>query len=223
MTDWAAIFVSIAGVVVAVVVAYATIPPQHRNPLVITVSVLVIVGVGIGLYGLTSAGRSDTTRGTPPISTTESPDRMDPPSFVSPTETPVPGPPKPGTYVINRPIFADSTWTLTLESIEITTEIIKVNILYENIGNSNHPYSCTETPDSLSRIFLSMEPSKTIYATDSFCASNPSFDNDLLPGETRRSWASFPNILTSGTQPFAVRWYPNRFGRGVEGIALQPQ
>lgn len=233
MTDWAALFVSIAGVITAVGVALVTIPDKYRIPLILSVSAAIAVGIGVSLYGLVISERdsSSTTLGVPPAATsglpttrvpTELPNRTTPPDLdMLDTPPPAPGPPEPGIYAINKPFYSEGAMMLTLESIEVVADRIKVNVLYKNVGDSYVTLECTGM-EGLKRLFLDMEPSETVYAVDSTCAHDASAMR-LQTGETSHRWATFPNRLRSSAQPFSVRWYPDKFGSGVEGIVLRSE
>ncbi|MHA6781116.1 hypothetical protein ACVGOW_08985 [Pseudonocardia saturnea] len=124
-----------------------------------------------------------------------------------------------GIYPVGALIAASGS-TVTLESIEVGLNSIRANVVYKNVTGSFGTTTCRGFGDP--RMTYVQIAGETIYATDTFCANNPTFDIGLDPGESHTSWAVYPRRPATLSQPFSLTWYPNLFGKTIEGIVLAP-
>jgi len=106
---------------------------------------------------------------------------------------------------VNREIEDDGRWRIELTQVEVTPDIVRVTVTYNNYGSEFTGLTCRGY-SGLQNAFFYFS-GRRIYATDTFCHENPDYDAGLQPGEILESWAIFPNEFETGKPPYSLQWF----------------
>ena len=123
-------------------------------------------------------------------------------------------PPQDGVYQINRPIFSDSTWTLTLTTITASNNTLSVAVLYQNNSAADQGLYCPDTKQSL------LVNGQTVTELTSYCAQHIGLTWTVPPKGTMSVTAVFPTLPDQSTVFTLNNWY--NWGAGVANIQLVP-
>ena len=110
-------------------------------------------------------------------------------------------PPQDGVYQINRPIFSDSTWTLTLTTITASNNTLSVAVLYQNNSAADQGLYCPDTKQSL------LVNGQTVTELTSYCAQHIGLTWTVPPKGTFLVWATFPTLPDQLTAFTLNNWY----------------
>jgi hypothetical protein len=121
----------------------------------------------------------------------------------------------PGVYPVNREIHDNGTWAATLTDVEVDERSrVRVAVVYRNVSDTAQPLGCE--PASRRNVYLSLNGGSILHAQRISCSN--STEQMYSPGATATTFAEFGRISGSDV-PFALSWYPARWGT-VRDITL---
>ncbi|MGC5029482.1 hypothetical protein [Micromonospora sp. DT229] len=111
------------------------------------------------------------------------------------------------TYRIDRPVYQQSTSTLTLTTAETADGTVRLTFRYRNDSPLPWPLACPTREKDLTSSALIMADGRTVHPTDTWCAAErPGESITVAPGESIDTWGVFP-VSPASAEPFSVRWY----------------
>jgi hypothetical protein len=118
-------------------------------------------------------------------------------------------------YMVERSIYADETWEVTLPSATVVGGALTMTVLYRNRTATALQLVCPDPPTPQSVIIAGT----TTTESDSYCARNVQKEFTVAGGGTLPSWATFPVVPDLAVPVTLNDWY----GWGsVSGIQLVP-
>ncbi len=122
-------------------------------------------------------------------------------------------PPTSGVYQINQPIANNGTWSVTLNSVVVTGNVLGVVVDYQNESTSPQNLYCPNAKQSI------LVGGQTIMQLDSYCAQHVGATWTVPAKSKFPSWATFPTLPDQLTAFTLNNW----FGWGsVQNIQLVP-
>ena len=116
-------------------------------------------------------------------------------------------------YQINRPIYNDATWSVTLDAVTVSDSVLGVVVVYQNNSASPQELHCPAAKASI------LVGGQTVMQLDSYCAHHVDATWTVPAKSKFPSWATFPTLPDQLTVFSLNNW----FGMGsVQDIQLVP-
>jgi hypothetical protein len=116
--------------------------------------------------------------------------------------------PASGEYELNIQLDDNGYWIVRLTKAVISDEEIRLSIEYTSYDNLALDFSCRYSSDPKEVFLYFSDGGDRVDASRTFCSDNPRLNESIEPGETRLSYAVFPNDI-GGRRSFFVSWYTN--------------
>ncbi|TCB95539.1 hypothetical protein E0H26_18920 [Micromonospora zingiberis] len=111
------------------------------------------------------------------------------------------------TYRLDRQIYQQSSFNLTLTSAETADGAVRLTFRYRNDSPLPWPLACPTREDDLALSALTLADGRTVRPTDTWCAAErPGETVSVAPGQSIDTWGVFP-ASPAPTEPFSVSWY----------------
>ncbi|TBL34390.1 MULTISPECIES: hypothetical protein [unclassified Micromonospora] len=111
------------------------------------------------------------------------------------------------TYRLDRQIYQESSFRLTLTGAETSDGTLRLTFRYRNDSPLPWPLVCPSREDDLNSSALTLADGRTVRPTDTWCAAERAGEAvTVAPGQSTDTWGVFP-VSPSPTEPFSVSWY----------------
>ncbi|MFI7022584.1 hypothetical protein ACIBMZ_07675 [Micromonospora sp. NPDC049900] len=111
------------------------------------------------------------------------------------------------TYRLDRQIYQESSFRLTLTGAEISDGTMRLTFRYRNDSLLPWPLTCPSREDDLNSSALTLADGRTVRPTDTWCAAERAGENIIVaPGQSTDTWGVFP-VSPAPTEPFSLSWY----------------
>ncbi|MFI7079876.1 hypothetical protein ACIBO1_21475 [Micromonospora sp. NPDC049903] len=111
------------------------------------------------------------------------------------------------TYRLDRQIYQQSSFRLTLTGAETSAGTLRLTFRYRNDSLLPWPLSCPSREDDLNSSALTLADGRTVRPTDTWCAAERAGETvTVAPGQSTDTWGVFP-VSPSPTEPFSLSWY----------------
>jgi hypothetical protein len=112
-----------------------------------------------------------------------------------------------GTRTLNKQIYDSGMYRLSLVSIEVKAQEIKINTVYKNYSSVAQYFTCPTAEKDPEYSSVALSDGQTVKPSDSFCAAEHPGENLTLQGNASiDGWMVFPVVPAPGTS-FTLNWY----------------
>lgn len=120
---------------------------------------------------------------------------------------PTPTSPERRTYRLDRQVYQQSSFNLTLTSAEAADDGLRLIFRYRNDSLLPWPLACPTREDDLASSALTLADGRTVRPTDTWCAAErPGETVVVAPGQSIDTWGVFP-VSPAPAESFSVHWY----------------